>query len=98
MDEQELAGFIIHDELAWRIWMNGCDIGLAHGHQDERAGMEELAELVARRQLVLEYCQDQIRAQRANTLSMTEVRKARNRTRIGNYTSGPVPWEKDGHE
>lgn len=61
MDEQELAGFIIHDELAWRIWMNGCDIGLAHGHQDERAGMEELAELVARRQLVLEYCQDQIR-------------------------------------
>ncbi|GAA1078608.1 MULTISPECIES: hypothetical protein [Mycobacteriales] len=98
MDEEELAEFITHDTLSWRIWMNGYEIGLFQGHQDERAGMEDLADLVARRQLVLEHCQEQIRAERANTLTMAEVRQAMDRTRIGKYTGGPVPWDKDGHE
>ena len=98
MDEEELAAFITRDRLAWRIWMNGYEYGLAHGHQDERAGMEDLADLVARRQLVLEQCREHVVAERANTLSMAEVRQSRDRTRIGSYLGGPVPWEKESHE
>jgi hypothetical protein len=108
MDEEELAEFITHDELArriWmsdelarRIWMSDYENGLFQGHQDQRVGMDDLADLVARRQLVLEHCQEHIRAERANTLSMAEVRQARDRTRIGSYTGGPVPWDKVGHE
>lgn len=78
--------------------MNGYEIGLAQGHQDERAGMEKLADLVARRQLVLEQCREHVVAERANTLTMAEVRQSRNRTRVGSYTGGPVPWDEDNHE
>ncbi|ALE93778.1 hypothetical protein AOC05_17985 [Arthrobacter alpinus] len=98
MDEEELAAFITRDALAWRIWMNGYEHGLAHGHQDERAGMEDLADLVARRQLVLEQCRDHVVAERANTLTMAEVRQSRDRTSIGNYLGGEVPWDKESHE
>lgn len=98
MDEEELAGFITRDPLAWRVWMSGYETGLAQGHQDERAGMEDLADLVARRQLVLEHCRKQIRAERANTMTMAQVREARERTRVGNYAGGVVSWDKDGHE
>lgn len=94
MDEEEQAAFITRDPMAWRIWMTGYEAGLAHGHQDERAGMEQLADLMARRKIILEQCQDHIVAQRANTMTMDEVRRARNRTRIGNYTGGPIPWEE----
>lgn len=98
MDEEELAEFITHDALAWRIWMNGYEIGLAQGHQDGRAGMEDLADLVARRQLILEQCRDHVVAERATTMTVAGVRQARERTRIGNYTGGPVPWDKESHE
>ena len=98
MDEEELAAFIARDPLAWRIWMDGYEYGLGHGHQDERAGMEDLADLVARRQLVLEQCREHVVAERANTLSMAEVRQSRNSTRIGDFRGGPVPWEKESHE
>lgn len=98
MDGEELAEFITRNPLAWRIWMSGYETGLAQGHQDERAGTEDLADLVARRQLVLEHCQKEIRAERSNTVTMTQVRQARNRTQIGNYAGGPVPWDKESHE
>lgn len=98
MDEEELAVFITRDPVAWRIWMTGYAAGLAHGHQDERAGMEQLADLIARRKIILEQCQEHIVAERANTMTMAEVRKARNNTSIGSYTGGPVPWEKKSHE
>lgn len=95
MDEEELAAFITRDRLAWRIWMSGYELGLAHGHHDERAGMEQLADLTARRQLVLEQCRDHVVAERANTMTRAEVRQARGRTRVGTYLGGPVPWEAE---
>jgi len=98
MDAEELAGFIVHNRLAWRIWMKGYESGLVQGHQDERTGMENLADLVARRQLVLAQCRDHVVAERVNTFTMAEVRQARNHTRVGGYTGGAVPWEQDGHE
>lgn len=49
MDEEELAGFITRDALVRRIWMSGYDTGPAQGRKNERAGMEELADLIARR-------------------------------------------------
>lgn len=48
MDAEDLAGFIVHNRLAWRIWMKGYESGLAQGHQDERTGMDNLADLIAR--------------------------------------------------
>ncbi|MEO8220512.1 MAG: hypothetical protein ABI563_06975 [Specibacter sp.] len=98
MDEEELAVFITRDPVAWRIWMSGYAAGLAHGHQDERAGMEQLADLIARRKIILEHCGELIVAERANTMTMAQVRQARNHTSVGSYTGGPVPWDEDGHE
>lgn len=93
-----MAEFITRDPMAWRIWMKGYEAGLSHGHQDERAGMEDLADLIARRKIVLEHCQDQIKENRVRTLTIAEVAQARSRTRIGDYTGGPVLWEEDAHE
>lgn len=98
MDEEELVEFIIRDRLAWRIWMNGYELGLGHGHQDERDGMEAMADLIARRKIILERCQEHILAERANTMTMAEVHRARNNTRIGSYKGGPVLWETKDHE
>lgn len=98
MNGEELAELIIRDSLAWRIWMSGYEAGLAQGHEDERAGMEAFADVVARRQFVLERCREHVVAERVNTLSMAEVRRARSCTRIGGYTGGPVSWDRDGHE
>ena len=99
MDEEELAVFITSDPLAWRVWMSGYDIGLAHGHRDERAGMESLADLIARRQLTLQDCEQHIKKELANTLTMEEVRRAREATRPGSYRGGPVAWESgEAHE
>lgn len=93
MEEEELAGFIVRNPLAWRIWMMGYETGLAQGHQDERAGMEDLADLIARRQLTLQYCEDQIKKELVNTLTMEEVRRARAATCPGSYRGGPVAWD-----
>lgn len=98
MDEEELAVFITRNPLAWRIWINGYETGLAAGHHDERTGMEALADLIARRKIILEQCQEHIVAVRANTMTMDEVRRARDNTRIGNYTGGRVLWEVKDHE
>ena len=98
MDEEELVEFIIRDRLAWRIWMNGYETGLAHGHQDERDGMEAMADIIARRKIILERCQEHIVAERDNTMTMAEVHRARNHISVGSYTGGPVPWEAKDHE
>jgi hypothetical protein len=95
MNEEELATFIIRDPVAWRIWMNGYEAGLHQGHEDERHGMENLADLIARRQLTLQHCADHIKEEMANTRTMEEVARARASTRIGSYTGGPVPWEQE---
>ena len=96
MEGEELAAFITRDSLAWRIWMAGYETGLRHGHDDERAGMESLVELVARRQLALQDCERHIKKERINTVSMEAVRQARAATRPGNYRGGPVAWESGG--
>ncbi len=96
MEGEELAAFITADPLAWRIWMSGYEAGLRQGHDDERAGMENLADLVARRQLILQACEQHSRAELVNTLTMEEVHRARASTRIGSYRGGPVAWEEDG--
>ena len=93
MDQEQLAAFITRDPLAWRIWMAGYETGLRHGHDDERAGMESLVELVARRQLALQDCERHIKKERINPVSMEEVSQARAATRPGNYRGGPVAWE-----
>lgn len=98
MDEEELAVFITRDPVAWGIWMTGSAAGLADGHQDERAGMEQLAALIARRKIILEQCQEHIVSERANTMTRAEVRRVRNNTSVGNYTGGPVPWDEKDHE
>ena len=96
MDEEELAGFITRNSLAWRIWMKGYESGLAQGHDDERVGMDKLADLVARRQRALQDCEHHIKKELANTLSMEEVRRARATTSPGHYRGGPVAWENGG--
>lgn len=96
MDEEELAELIIRNPLAWRIWIKGYEDGLAQGHQDERAGMEDLVERIARRQRALQYCEGHIKKEQANTLTMEDVRRARAATRPGNYLGGPVAWESGG--
>ncbi|MBG0741070.1 hypothetical protein IV500_16985 [Paeniglutamicibacter antarcticus] len=96
MDEEELAVFITADPLAWRIWLVGYESGLRQGHDDERNGMDDLADLIARRQLTLQECGEHIRAELANTLTMAEVRAARASTRIGGYRGGPVTWDGEG--
>ncbi len=70
--------------------------GLAQGHDDERAGMDDLADLTARRQLTLQYCEQQIKAELANTLTMAEVLRARANTQPGSYRGGPVVWDSEG--
>ena len=95
MGGEELAAFITADPLAWRIWMSGCEAGLRQGHEDERAGMGNLADLVARRLLTLQACEQHSRAELVNTLTMEEVRRARAGTRIGDYRGGPVAWEEE---
>ena len=96
MVKEEFADFITKDPLAWRIWMSGYEAGLRQGHDDERAGMENLADLVARRRLTLQACEQHSRAELVNTLTMEEVRRARAGTRIGSYRGGPVTWEEEG--
>ena len=96
MDQEQLAAFITADPLAWRIWMAGYETGLRHGHDDERAGTENIVELMARRQLALQDCEQHIKKDRINTVSMEEVRQARASTRPGNYRGGPVAWESGG--
>lgn len=96
VDGEELAGFIVRNPLAWRIWMMGYESGLAQGHQDERVGMEDLADLIARRKLTLQYCEDRIKKELVNTLTMEEVRRARAATSSGSYRGGPVAWESGG--
>ncbi|MBG0741716.1 hypothetical protein IV500_20375 [Paeniglutamicibacter antarcticus] len=96
MDEEELVAFITADPLAWRIWLAGYESGLARGHDDERNGMENLADLIARRQLTLQACEQHIKAELANTLTMAEVRAARASTRPGSYRGGPVAWDSEG--
>ncbi|MCY0905798.1 hypothetical protein [Arthrobacter sp. H14-L1] len=96
MDEEDLAVFITADPLAWRIWLKGYETGLAQGHDDERDGMDNLADLTARRQLTLQDCERHIRAELANTLTMAEVRRARASTRPGSYRGGPVAWDSEG--
>lgn len=99
MGEEELAVFITTDPLAWQIWMAGYETGLRQGHDDERAGMEDLAELIARRQLTLQDCEQHIKKELANTHTMAEVRLARSSARTGSYRGGPVAWEVGGdHE
>ena len=75
--------------------MAGYEAGLAQGHEDERAGMGNLADLVARRLLTLQACEQHSRAELVNTLTMEEVRRARAGTRIGDYRGGPVAWEEE---
>ncbi|MCY0903634.1 hypothetical protein [Arthrobacter sp. H14-L1] len=96
MGEEELAAFITADPLAWRIWMSGYETGLAQGHHDEKTGMDSLADLTARRQLILQDCERHIRAELANTFTMAEVRRARASTVSGSYRGGPVPWDSKG--
>ncbi len=96
MEKEELAVFITGDPLAWRIWLAGYETGLAQGHDDERHGMENLADLTARRQFTLQECGEHIKAELANTLTMAEVRRARASTRPGNYRGGPVAWDSEG--
>ena len=96
MEGEEQAVFITGDPLAWRIWMAGYESGLRQGHDDERDGMENLADLTARRQLTLQDCGQHIRAELANTFTMAEVRRARASTRPGSYRGGPVVWDGEG--
>ncbi len=96
MGEEELAVFITRDPLAWRVWMSGYEAGLRQGHVDERAGMEDLADLIARRQLTLQDCAAHIKKELVTILSMEEVRHARADTCPGPYQGGPVAWEGGG--
>lgn len=98
MNEEEMAEFITREPVVWHIWMKGYEAGLSRGHQDERAGMDDLADLIARRKIVLEHCQDQIKENRVRTPMTAEVAQARSRTRIGANTGGPVLWDEDAHE
>ncbi len=85
MGGEELAAFITADPLARRIWMSGCEAGLRQGHDDERAGMENLADLVARRQLILQACEQHSRAELVAPASATTA-------------GGPVTWEEEEEE
>lgn len=76
--------------------MHGYEIGLAQGHHDEGSGMEKLACLAARRQLVLKQCRQHVVTDRAETLTMAEGRRSRNLTRSsGKYARGSLSWKEN---
>ncbi len=58
--------------------------------------MENLADLIARRQRTLQDCEQHIKEDVANTLTMADVVVARAGTRPGGYRGGPVAWESGG--
>lgn len=92
--EEELAEFIVADPLAWSVWIRGYEAGLLQGHLDERASTDRLADLTARRIMVLQDCGEHIRKTTKMTISMDQALKARQQTTIGNYQGGPVEWDE----